>query len=56
MEMFAVHKRLVKLPGNPKWLPNSMTYIVPNTFTHGGLQTIQVQTCCGQVYVSYGLC
>ncbi len=36
MEMFAVHKHLVELPGNPRWPPNHATYIAPNALAHGG--------------------
>ncbi len=36
MEMFPVHKHLVKLPGNPRWLPNHVTYIVPDTLAQEG--------------------
>ncbi len=45
MEIFAVHKHLVKLLGNPRWPPNGETYIVPDTLECGGPQdhfTMQV--------------
>ncbi len=38
METFTVHKCLVKLPGNPRWLLNGLTYIAPNTLEYGGPQ------------------
>ncbi len=36
MEMYAVDKHLVKLPGNPRWPPNGTTYMAPNTLACGG--------------------
>ncbi len=49
----------VELLWNPRWLPNHMTYITPNTLACGrppDCFTIQVWMRCGPAWVSYGQC